>query len=149
MTKEKLTKEERLARRLQRKLDAAKTREELLGYLAETVLRHFFTADESIDEWIKVAGGIRARKMMRALKVLFRYPGRGSVGKRLRDALSAQFFARKLDARKKMLRAQPQTPPPMALLNRAQRGSVLPVRMISAKRGDGRFSKRRAGTAAE
>lgn len=147
MAKEKLTKDERLIRRLQRKLEAAKGREELLGYLAESVLRHFFTADESIDEWIKVAGGIRARKMMRALKVLFRYPGRGSVGKRLRDALSAQFFARKLDARKKMLKAQPPTPPG---LNALLRGNVLPVRMIKDRavkartvRGDGRFSKRR------
>lgn len=142
MTKAKLTKEERAARRFQRKLEEAKAREELLGYLAETVLKHFFTADESIDEWIKVAGGIRARKMMRALKVLFRYPGRGSVGKRLRDALSAQFFARKLDARTKLLKAQPPTPP---VLNALLRGNVLPVRMIKAKpaRGDGRFSKRR------
>lgn len=141
MAKEKLSKEERLARRLQRKLEAAKLREELLGYLAETVLKHFFTADESIDEWIKVAGGIRARKMMRALKVLFRYPGRGSVGKRLRDALSAQFFARKLDARKKMLKAQ--TPPNTTAL---MRNKVFAKQAAQKRiRIDGRFPKRKAG----
>jgi hypothetical protein len=134
MAKAKLSKEERLALRLQRKLESAKAREELLGYLAETVLKHFFTADESIEEWLKVAGGIRARKMMRALKVLFRYPGRGSVGKRLRDALSAQFFARKLDARQKMIKAQ-KTPPTTALMRNkafAAQSGGLPVRMIKS-----------------
>jgi hypothetical protein len=141
MAKVKLSKEARLAMRFQRKLEEAKAREELLGYLAETVLKHFFTADESIDEWIKVAGGVRAKKMMRALKVLFRYPGRGSVGKRLRDALSAQFFARKLDARQKTLKAKP--PNTTALMRNkafAAKSGILPVRMLK-DRGAGRFSK--------
>lgn len=146
MPNAKFPKEARLAARLQRKLEAAQAREELLGYLAETVLKHFFTADESIDEWIKVAGGTRARKMMRALKVLFRYPGRGSVGKRLRDALSAQFFARKLFARQKALKAQ--KPPNTTALMRnkafAAETGTIPVRMIKA-RGVGRFSKRKVG----
>lgn len=142
MTKENLTKEARAANRFQRKLAEAKAREELLGYLAETVLKHFFAADESIDEWFKIAGGSRAKKMMRALKVLFRYPGRGSVGKRLRDALSAQFFARKLDARQKMIKTQ-KTPPTTALLRNkafAAKSGILPVRMLK-DRGAGRFSK--------
>jgi hypothetical protein len=107
MAKKKLTAEERLIQRLQRKLEDARTREELLGYLADNVLRHFFATDESIAEWITIAGGSKARKMMKALKVLFRYPGRGSVGKRLRDALGAQFFARKLEQRNRMLKKQP------------------------------------------
>lgn len=141
MAKEKLSKEERLARRLQRKLEEAKVREELLGYLAETVLKHFFTADESIDEWIKVAGGIRARKVMRALKVLFRYPGRGSVGKRLRDALSAQFFARKLDARQKMIKTQ-KPPNTTALM----RNKAFAARTVQKSiRVEGRFPKRKVG----
>lgn len=145
MTKENLTKEARLAMRLQRKLEEAKAREELLGYLSETVLKHFFTADESIDEWLKVAGGVRAKKMMRALKVLFRYPGRGSVGKRLRDALSAQFFARKLDARQKTLKAKP--PNTTALMRNkafASKSGILPVRMLK-DRGAGSFSKHKVG----
>lgn len=94
--------------RLKARLRKAKEREALLRYVADTVIKHYFK-DASIEEVFKVLGGVRARKMLRALKVLYKWPKK--FEKDLRGKLEATIFHKKLEARNKRLKKEGQKPP--------------------------------------
>lgn len=88
--------------RLRRMLSQAQEKERLASYLADLVLRHYFEKAESLEGFIRIARGARAKKVARALRVVYRWPDR--FGRRLRNQMDALLFATTLDRRTRQLR---------------------------------------------
>lgn len=94
--------------RLRAKVQKIRGREKLLEYLSDTILRHFFEDKETLEEFVKALGGVRAKKSLKALKALYKWPDK--FGRKLREQLQAIVFQQKLDARQRRLKAEAKKP---------------------------------------
>lgn len=107
----KLSRKVRVRRLLVSFLNGVEDENEDLRYIADAVLRHFIKDEESLCDFLSAAGGVRAHRMYKAVKRL--YKKGDAFGDTLRQRLHGVVFAQDVSRKQREIKKAEKTAEPL------------------------------------